>query len=179
MRFNAKTAHVAAPESVRILLDETAVSRTPGMDVESMDQIGEDAIKMAEALAQGGFPGKYKQAFAIAHQQVRNPHYRFFVVNRSAADAFGGHTLILNPQIANVEGKTELKREFCLTHPYKHAKTVQRHEAVDAMWIDKDLKIVRMRLEGIAAQVFQHEVDHCDGRTVWIEAEEQAENNEV
>lgn len=175
MKFNAKKAHIAPPKTAEILLSDSQVSRRPGESVEDIEAIKEDVDKMVAALAAGGFAGKYKQAYAIAHQQIKNPHFRFFVVNPAVRQLFSDHVLIISPEIVSFEGKPVLKHEHCLTHPLKNAKAVERHETVFATWIDRELKIVNVRLTGIAAQVFQHELDHCNGRTVWLAPEEEEE----
>ncbi len=68
---------------------------------------------------------------------------------------------LANPEIARVEGK-EMLEEACLSVPGLFAE-LKRAPRVSIRALDREGRGVRLKGEGLLAQVFQHEVDHLDG----------------
>ena len=85
---------------------------------------------------------------------------RFFVCSLDGEDR-----VLVNPVVTTVGGETEVDSEGCLSLgpirvPVERA-TKARLEAVDAAGAP-----VALELEGLAARVVQHELDHLDGTLV-------------
>jgi len=70
----------------------------------------------------------------------------------------------INPQIVSATGKISIK-EGCLSFPDQEVEVVRSSEVlVEALSID-DMP-VRIKAQGLAAIVLQHEMDHLDGITM-------------
>ncbi|MCH8274062.1 MAG: peptide deformylase [Armatimonadetes bacterium] len=76
-----------------------------------------------------------------------------------AAD--GGPTALINPEIVGAEGE-EVGQEGCLSLPGLFGD-VKRSMTVEVKALDNRGKAIRLSLEGLAARVLQHEIDHLDG----------------
>lgn len=70
--------------------------------------------------------------------------------------------ILANPEIAERSGEEESMEEGCLSVPGPEAP-VNRAEEVVVKGINLDGEEVELRREGLAARVFQHEVDHVKG----------------
>jgi peptide deformylase len=72
-------------------------------------------------------------------------------------------TVFINPEIVKREGAVVADFEGCLSVPDIYGK-VPRHEKVKVKALDLDGKQFRVTAEGFLARIFQHEIDHCDGK---------------
>ena len=70
------------------------------------------------------------------------------------------HMAMLNPVIVRRSGAYETE-EGCLSLPGVRKTT--RYRTIEVEFADLEMKRRRMTFEGFAAQIIQHEVDHCDG----------------
>lgn len=68
-----------------------------------------------------------------------------------------------NPKILNYSKKTKTFFEGCLSIP-KYWGEIQRPVSVLVQYMDEGGQTVKKRLTGFEAHVFQHEVDHLNGR---------------
>lgn len=84
---------------------------------------------------------------------------RIFVINFK-----GDIRTFINPMITNVKGFT-LSREACMSLPGKEYIR-PRNTDIIATYTTPLGKLESRRLVGLAAQVFQHELDHLDGMTI-------------
>lgn len=161
---------VGDEQSFVSLLDETELSRLPGDAVGSIEKYKKDIKNMSDAVKNGGFKGEFRNGFAIAHHQISKLHARFFVIRPDIAEKyFGGHEVIINPQLLSTDGGELTKgREACLSHPYRGTRRKDRYNRVRAAWVDAEGKGVEMILVDLGARIFQHELDHCAGRTIWM-----------
>ncbi len=89
---------------------------------------------------------------------------RFFVAelpadeeNNRPAETY----IVFNPEIVKKRGE-DVGYEGCLSIP-GYIGEVARAEKVVVKGLDERGKVVRYRLEGYIARVFQHEIDHLDG----------------
>ena len=74
-----------------------------------------------------------------------------------------GHRIICNPTWEPTKGALKLKRkEGCLSLPGL-VFTVARYDKVSVIFQGANGQAIEMELEGFAAHVFQHEVDHING----------------
>jgi len=67
-----------------------------------------------------------------------------------------------NPRIVKQSSKTVVMEEGCLSYPDEFVE-VERSETVVVKYEDENKKTHKMKLEGLASRVFQHEYDHMEG----------------
>lgn len=71
--------------------------------------------------------------------------------------------VVANPEIIKASKEIVEGVEGCLSIP-GYLGTVDRHEKVTVKGQDRDGKPMRAKADGWLARVFQHEIDHLDGR---------------
>ena len=71
--------------------------------------------------------------------------------------------IFINPEIMKLEGKLEEDFEGCLSVTDIYGK-VPRYSKVRIRAMDETGKPIRVKAEGFLARVFQHEIDHINGR---------------
>jgi peptide deformylase len=76
-------------------------------------------------------------------------------------DGVVGH--LINPTLDETFGEPQLLDEGCLSLPEIWAKT-PRYPRVKVSGTTVDGKQLNLEAEGLLAQVFQHEIDHLDGK---------------
>ena len=107
--------------------------------------------------------GIHRSAEAIAHSQINDEKpLRLFVTRH------GG--VIINPKINRHTNAIMLKTEGCMSFPDKQPVPVERFYKIEAEYqtID-DGKLTEKRnikLKGLEAQIWQHEIDHMNGKYV-------------
>jgi len=78
-------------------------------------------------------------------------------------DLAGKLFVLVNPEIVKTSKETVEGVEGCLSIP-GYLGTVDRFEKVTIDSLDRNGKPQRIKAEGWLARVFQHEIDHLDGR---------------
>ena len=68
----------------------------------------------------------------------------------------------VNPRIVEIEGQSEKNNEGCLSYPGLFLK-IERPSVIIGEWLNENGELKRVRLSGITAQCFQHELDHMNG----------------
>lgn len=76
-------------------------------------------------------------------------------------DGVVGH--LINPKLEETFGERELLDEGCLSLPEIWSKT-PRYPKVRVSGTTVDGEAITIEAEGLLAQVFQHEIDHLDGK---------------
>jgi peptide deformylase len=71
--------------------------------------------------------------------------------------------VFINPEITKYEGKIEEDYEGCLSIRDIYGK-VPRHSQVRVKALDAHGKPIRVTAKGFLARVFQHEIDHINGK---------------
>jgi peptide deformylase len=71
--------------------------------------------------------------------------------------------ILANPDIIKADKEMLEGVEACLSIPGFFGK-VERHESVTIKAQDRNGKAIRVKAKGWLARVFQHEIDHLDGR---------------
>ncbi|MBC7813509.1 MAG: peptide deformylase [Burkholderiales bacterium] len=71
--------------------------------------------------------------------------------------------VLANPEIVKASDELVEGVEACLSIPGYFGK-VERHEKVTIKALDRDGKPTRVKASGWLARVFQHEIDHLDGK---------------
>jgi peptide deformylase len=90
---------------------------------------------------------------------------RLFVYDLSVRDKERterlGPVIVMNPEIVAMEGE-EIAEEGCLSIP-SYFEKVRRAQRVQIVGLDREGKEIRLEGEGLAARLFQHEIDHLNG----------------
>ena len=68
--------------------------------------------------------------------------------------------VMLNPKIINRDGEYETE-EGCLS--LTGVRKTKRYRSITVTWQDMDMNKRTGTLSGYAAQIIQHEIDHCEG----------------
>lgn len=90
---------------------------------------------------------------------------RVIVVDASRVDRPGsnhGRLVLMNPSIT-LRGHPRLLREGCLSIP-DYTGNVLRDDSVEVVGLDRKGKPLKISAHGFEAVIFQHEVDHLDGK---------------
>ena len=146
---------------------------------EDLDRVLKEAELMSEMCLVGR--GEYNVAFALAHTQVcdKDP-LRFFVRRQEES---GRTEIIINPVILSTGGNVEMKDEGCMTFPEEPLKMVGRYKNARVEYQTLGQKVnkkteepigkpfitdrLRQNLTGHIARVYQHEVQHLNGKYIY------------
>ena len=140
-------------------------------------QVPHPLLKARAHLVDPGFPGlqtfiddmvetmyRHPRCVGLAATQAGKP-WRLIVVDASRNDKPGtrhGRVILLNPFLVRQEGRA-LLREGCLSVP-DFTGNVFRAVAVEVHGKDRAGNAVQIKADGFEAEVFQHELDHLDGK---------------
>jgi len=72
---------------------------------------------------------------------------------------------VVNPRITSSSPQTSEEYEGCLSIPHRYAP-VSRSESVTVEAQDLQGKPIRLTPKGFLARIFQHEIDHLDGKLI-------------
>jgi peptide deformylase len=104
----------------------------------------------------------HKNAAALAHAQITTNPYRFFVVNK----LLFGMSIVVNPKIIECSNLYEVE-EGCLSFPERESILTERFKNIRVGYYDMSFQYFEEYLEGLPAQVFQHEMDHLNGINIY------------
>jgi len=141
------------PSQTKKISQEVDVS-----DKEQLKEVLDLSIEMTE-LCKKPLGEKKNGALALAHCQVDhdNPK-RFFV-------ALNGEVFI-NPKILSKQDSfTHI--EGCMSYPFRGQKKVKRWNKVQVEYINSEGETVIDDVEGINACIFQHEIAHMNGISIY------------
>ena len=79
-------------------------------------------------------------------------------------DAGSGLYKLINPRLVKTEGQ-QISEEGCLSVPEVGVR-IKRAKSVVVEALDENGKPVKIEAEGLLACVFQHELDHLNGRLI-------------
>lgn len=156
-------------------------SREVKQTKKDIERVIKDAEKMGKLSRMAH--GFNRSAYAIAHCQItQDDPMRFFVTSN-------GGEIIINPKIVKHTRFKKPMTEACMSFPWAGSKQVRRWEKIwveyqeinaDAVDMEK-MKVkkgekellfpMEMELKGILAQIFQHEIDHMEGKTIFKKGE--------
>ncbi len=109
--------------------------------------------------------GPYRGGFAIAHPQIdeKDP-LRFFVT--------AGKEIIINPTIVRHIKYLDSREEGCMSYPEEKMIEVQRWRKgeIEYQTLTEDGKLsekMKTEVKNIDAQVYQHEIDHLNGKYIY------------
>lgn len=144
--------------------------------VDSLEEIKTSAPDLQALLESGQFGNQGKLSkthVALHHSQVSEDPFNFFVVKRAILGAKNNETCaFLNPAILERdESSKKMMLEGCLSFPFRQDKKVLRYTRIHVRYdmINKDLKLEEKTewVEGLVAQVFQHEIEHGKGNHIY------------
>jgi peptide deformylase len=135
-------------------------SKRVGIVTDEIKQIVQD---MEDATMDWDKSRPHEVGVALAAVQI-DRLYRIVVV-RSDYNDKDNHdfTVFINPEIVKREGEIKADFEGCLSVPDVYGK-VPRYSKVKVKAIGVNGKPFRVTAEGFLARIFQHEIDHCDGK---------------
>ncbi len=107
---------------------------------------------------------KMKEAHGIglSANQIGLP-YRVFVAQVPSHQGRPKFYAIFNPEIVKQSKETEIMEEGCLSIPGKYG-FVERASRIVIKGYDPNGKKIKIKAWGLLARVFQHEIDHLDGK---------------
>jgi len=104
----------------------------------------------------------YNRGIGLAAPQIGIPERLIVIDNDPGGDYGKGGFAVFNPVILDSEGKEEME-EGCLSIP-DIRDVVTRAERLVIQGVDFDGKEFEIEVSGLIAKVFQHEIDHINGR---------------
>ena len=146
--------------------------------VEDPKDIISEAITIQKMIANREVyaPGsKWDECFAVAQPQVSDRPLRYFVLNpkwKEIVKAFGGE-IIVNPRLLSKDKSTRIMfKEGCLSYPFRPIKKTKRFRKIEVTYViitskGQITEIPNKPLEEIPAIVFQHELEHLNGKSIW------------
>lgn len=146
--------------------------KTKSIKVTDYRQIKKDAEEMLGLLNAGKFKGKWAEGLALSHAQVCDKPYAFFVSHKS----WEGNIpeIVINPRIIEKFEPVPLKLEACVSFPFRDIIKTQRFwrivaefEVPAGIFHSNRMKTEQLAFDGLAAVVFQHELDHHHGEDIY------------
>lgn len=138
--------------------------RTRSKRIGLVDKSVQDLVKkMMDATLDWEDSREHEVGVALAAIQIDQPLR--IVIIRNDFDNKKDRTfqVFINPEIVKFEGKIVEDFEGCLSIADVYGK-VPRHEKVKLKAQDENGKQIRITAEGFLARVFQHEIDHTNGK---------------
>lgn len=111
--------------------------------------------------------GRAPAAHAIAHPQIDDQDpLAFFITNEAK--------LIINPKILRHTNAPIFDKEGCMSYPDEPPKLMGRYRlmTVEYYSVDENNKLIGpflYEVKGLEARIWQHEIDHLNGKYVYDE----------
>ena len=127
------------------------------------DEIRQIIEEMKAATISWDESRDHEVGVALAAVQI-DKLYKIIVVRNNYEDKNDrSFTAFINPKITKFEGKIVHDYEGCLSVPSIYGK-VPRYSKVRVKALGIDGKDFRVTAEDFLARIFQHEIDHCEGK---------------
>lgn len=104
------------------------------------------------------------QGIGLAANQVGLP-WNVFVAEVPSSDGGSKFYAVFNPSLVKTGKETSAMEEGCLSVPKMYGE-VERAEKVILSFKDKNGHPQKIKAWGLLARVFQHEVDHLQGKLI-------------
>lgn len=134
--------------------------------------------------------GLFKEAYSLAHCEVEMCAYAFFVVNpKLTKKKVFKHNVMINPKITKIPKTIKFKadkenkdrdnnmeiREACMMFPHRKPKRLDRPYRIKVKYqvpffFGLFLRTIRETFEGLQSQVFQHNVEHINGKNIFFKS---------
>lgn len=135
-------------------------SQRVGLITPEIKQIVED---MKAATLDWDASREHEVGVALAAVQI-DRLYRIVIVRDDYSDKKNrDFTVFINPEVVKHEGEVVADFEGCLSVPSVYGK-VPRHTRVRVKALDENGKQFRVTAEDFLARIFQHEIDHTEGK---------------
>lgn len=106
---------------------------------------------------------KHEVGVALAAIQIDQPIRIVIIRNNFNDKTDRTFRVFINPKITKFEGQLKEDFEGCLSIKDVYGK-VSRYEKVRVSALDENGRPIRLKAEGFLARVFQHEIDHTNGK---------------
>lgn len=116
------------------------------------DEIRKEIAEMREVMRES-------EGVGLAANQI-GKNIRLFI-----AEFDGKFYAIFNPEIIKASKESEVAPEGCLSVP-EEVIEVKRPTQITLKGFDKNSKRVKLKAWGHLARIFQHEVDHLNGKLI-------------
>lgn len=127
------------------------------------DEVRQVIKDMLEATIDWEDSRPHEVGVALAAVQIDKPYKIIIVRNDFENKDDKTFKVFINPEIMKLEGEIEEDFEGCLSVTDIYGK-VPRYTKVRVRAMDENGRTVRVRAEGFLARIFQHEVDHINGK---------------
>jgi peptide deformylase len=135
-------------------------SKRVSIITEDIKQLVED---MKSATLDWEANREHEVGVALAAVQI-DKHYRIVVIREDFNDKNNTNfDVFINPKVVKYEGEIKEDFEGCLSVMDVYGK-VPRHTKVRVSALDENGREIRVKAEGFLARVFQHEIDHTNGK---------------
>jgi peptide deformylase len=157
--FAAKNMKVIAPHRVN------------SIPVGFYSQIKEEVEKIVE-IVNGKFEGIHTSCLGLHASQLFPKPYNYFVLS-DEGKKYLGERVIINPKIVEKDKSTKYQaKEGCMSYPFRPFTKLTRYGTIKVeydtkVFIGDSLKKHKKELKGLAAEIFQHEVDHANGKYIY------------
>ena len=146
---------------------------SPSAPVTSWGEIKDAAHELTQLVDSDTFPGNKTEPIAIHHAQVSEKPFAFFAVNSKYVESFElTRRLIINPRLVSVDQRSVVYfKEACISFPYRAGKHVLRYGQITVEYqipIIGELETLLEECEGRKAIMFQHEIDHQNGKNIYF-----------
>jgi peptide deformylase len=148
--------------------------------VRAFVEIKNEAIDLIKFIASYNSPGLYNKVYALAHAEVSQTPYSFFVVSPEVVkEQLFPAQIIINPEILEMpiyvqKGALEIENikevaEPCVSFAFRQPKKVNRYNSIKVRfatlnWRSKLVYQVRT-LTGVASAMYQHLLEHINGQS--------------
>ena len=127
------------------------------------DEVAETISKMIEATLDWEASREHEVGVALAAIQIDCPYRIVIIRNNFDNKKDKSFSVFINPEITKLEGAIEEDYEGCLSVRDIYGK-IPRHTKVRLKALDEHGREIRVKAEGFLARVFQHEIDHTNGK---------------
>lgn len=118
-------------------------------------EVKELIVKMRQAM-------KKANGIGLSANQIGLP-WRVFVAQVPDSQGKMKFYAIFNPRIEKLSDGVELMEEGCLSIPEKYG-LVERSSKIIIVGQDQNGKNIKIKAWGLLARIFQHEIDHLEGK---------------
>lgn len=148
--------------------------------VKKYSEIKQEADALKKFIDRPNLKGYYNKAYAISHNQVSQTPYAFFVVADDVlVEGLLEHKVVINPEIVKASKTmgdgmtTNLVRymEMDLSFPFRKPRAVERFYEIEVKYQVRGLiglKVIKKRLAGVISEIFQHEIEHMQGKNTFL-----------
>lgn len=135
-------------------------SKKVGLISEEIKKVIED---MRTATLDWEDSRKHEVSVALAAIQIAQPLRIVIVRNNFDNKSDRTFHVFINPKITKFEGTIKEDYEGCLSIRDVYGK-VPRYEKIRISALNEQGRPIRLTAEGFLARIFQHEIDHTDGK---------------